>query len=60
VMFVLVSYKGTCGIGVTVDEAAIPDTRLFQRCLVAGFDEVLRLGEPAKNVRPSGRRLIRS
>jgi diacylglycerol O-acyltransferase / wax synthase len=60
VMFVLLSYNGTCGIGVTLDEAAIPDAALFQRCVVAGFDEVLRHGEPAKNVRPRGRRLIRS
>jgi diacylglycerol O-acyltransferase / wax synthase len=60
VMFVLLSYNGTCGIGVTLDEAAIPDTGLFQRCLVAGFDEVLRLAEPAKTVSPRGRRLIRS
>ena len=63
VMFVLVSYQGNCGIGVTLDEAAIPDTDLFQRCVVAGFDEVLRFGEAAKTarkVRPRGRRLIRS
>ncbi len=60
VMFVLLSYNGTCGIGVTLDEAAIADPALFHRCVVAGFDEVLRLGEPAKNVRPRSRRLIRS
>ncbi len=63
VMFVLTSYNGTCGIGVTLDEAAIADTALFQRCVVAGFDEVLRLGEAAKaakKVNPGGRRLIRS
>jgi WS/DGAT/MGAT family acyltransferase len=41
VMFVLLSYDGTCGIGVTLDEAAIPDTELFRQCVVAGFDEVL-------------------
>ncbi len=60
VMFVLLSYNGTCGIGVTLDQAAIADTALFQRCLVAGFDEVLRLGEAPKTVQPRGRRLIRS
>ena len=59
VMFVLLSYNGTCGIGVTLDEAAIPDPALFRRCVAAGFDEVLRLGEPAKTVRTRGRRLIR-
>ena len=60
VMFVLLSYNGTCGIGVTLDEAAIPDPAVFQRCLVEGFDEVLRLAEPAKTVRTRGRRLISS
>jgi diacylglycerol O-acyltransferase len=45
VMFVLVSYNGTCNIGVTLDEAAIPDPELFARCVVAGFDEVLLLAD---------------
>jgi diacylglycerol O-acyltransferase len=45
VMFVLVSYNGTCGIGVTLDEAAIPDTELFARCIAEGFEEVLELAE---------------
>ncbi|MCW2546476.1 MAG: hypothetical protein JWN96_936 [Mycobacterium sp.] len=44
-MFVLVSYNGTCNIGVTLDEAAIPDPELFARCVVAGFDEVLLLAD---------------
>ena len=46
-MFVLLSYNGTCEIGVTLDEAAIPDRELFARCLTEGFDEVLQLAEPA-------------
>src|SRR6202012_4262059 len=47
VMFVLVSYNGTCGIGVTLDEAAIEDPELFARCVAEGFDEVLALAAPA-------------
>jgi diacylglycerol O-acyltransferase len=43
VMFVLVSYNGTCAIGITLDEAAIPDPQLFMKCIAAGFDEVLAL-----------------
>jgi len=39
----LLSYDGTCGIGVTVDTAAVPDTEVFIKCLAAGFDEVLAL-----------------
>ncbi len=50
-MFVLVSYQGTCEIGVTLDEAAIPDAALFARCLAAGFDEVLRLADPPPALR---------
>lgn len=50
VMFVLVSYHGTCAIGITLDEAAIPDPELFARCIAAGFDEVLQLAEPADSV----------
>jgi hypothetical protein len=45
VMFVLVSYNGICNIGVTLDEAAIPDPELFARCIVSGFDEVLLLAD---------------
>ncbi len=45
VMFVLLSYNGTCGIGVTLDEAAIEDPELFARCVAEGFDEVLALAD---------------
>jgi WS/DGAT/MGAT family acyltransferase len=41
----LVSYKGTCWIGVTIDSAAIPDADVFMQCLSEGFDEVLALAE---------------
>ncbi len=40
----LMSYAGTCCIGVNIDTAAVSDPELFVRCLRAGFDEVLALG----------------
>ncbi|MGD0379102.1 MAG: wax ester/triacylglycerol synthase domain-containing protein [Acidimicrobiales bacterium] len=40
----LLSYDGTCEIGVTVDAAAVPDIDIFMACLAQGFDEVLALG----------------
>ena len=39
----LLSYDGTCAIGVTVDTAAVPDVEVLASCLAAGFDEVLGL-----------------
>ncbi len=39
----LLSYDGTCGVGVTLDTAAIPDTEVFMACLAEGFEEVLAL-----------------
>jgi hypothetical protein len=47
----LMSYLGTCGVGVNMDSAAVPDPDVFVDCLRAGFDEVLALGgayEPAR------------
>jgi hypothetical protein len=43
-MFTMVSYAGTCCIGVNVDPMLAPDDDLFARCLREGFDEVLALG----------------
>lgn len=39
----LLTYAETCGIGINVDQGAIPDVDVFYDCLVAGFDEVLAL-----------------
>ena len=36
----LMSYDGTCCIGVNADAAAIPDPDQLLECLVAGFDDV--------------------
>jgi len=41
----LMSYAGTCCIGVNIDTAAVTDTELFMHCLREGFDEVLALAE---------------
>jgi WS/DGAT/MGAT family acyltransferase len=49
----LVSYVGTCSLGVTIDTAAVPDPDLFMECLDEGFEEILRLaGERAHVHRP--------
>ncbi len=39
----LLSYDGTCFVGITVDEAAVPDTDVLMTHLAEGFDEVLAL-----------------
>ena len=41
----LLSYDGTCHIGVNMDTLAIPDGDRFLDCLRAGFDEVLALAD---------------
>ena len=37
----LLSYAGNAGIGISMDDAAIPDRELFVECLAAGFAEVV-------------------
>jgi hypothetical protein len=39
----LMSYNGTCCIGVTMDTAAVPDALVLVECLRAAFEEVLAL-----------------
>ena len=39
----LLSYEGTCSIGITMDTAAVADPELLAECLRAGFEEVLAL-----------------
>jgi diacylglycerol O-acyltransferase / wax synthase len=50
----LVSYRGTCGVGCTIDTAAVPDPEKLMACLRDGFDEVLALGGPHRPVLPPG------
>ena len=53
----LFSYQDTCALGINADSGAIPDLALFRECLVAGFDEVLALGqETAPATPPTARR----
>jgi diacylglycerol O-acyltransferase len=47
----LLSYNGTCCIGVSIDTAAVADPDVLIECLREGFEEVLTLGgahEPAR------------
>ena len=37
----LLSYAGLASIGVSTDDAAVPDRELFARCLAEGFAEVV-------------------
>jgi diacylglycerol O-acyltransferase len=47
VMATLLSYAGTCCIGINCDPAAVTDPALLTRCLRDGLEEVLALGAPA-------------
>ena len=40
----LLSYDGTCFVGLTIDEAAVPDPDVLVACIGEGFDELLALG----------------
>jgi diacylglycerol O-acyltransferase / wax synthase len=42
-MVAMISYDGTCCIGLNVDPAVISDLEVFETCLREGFDEVLGL-----------------
>ena len=42
----LISYSGTCNIGVNVDTAAVPDPEELVGAFEAGFEEVLALAAP--------------
>jgi len=44
VMTVLLSYAGTCSIGINTDPAAVTEPDLLLTCLADGFDEILALG----------------
>jgi hypothetical protein len=56
----LMTYVDTCALGVNVDIGAIPDYDVFYDCLVAGFDEVLALAEPAESAIPEQRPAARA
>jgi diacylglycerol O-acyltransferase / wax synthase len=53
-MVVLISRGGYCTITTRYDRAAVRDEKLFARCLLEGFDEILALaGEPAMHAVPA-------
>jgi len=41
----LLSYQHDLNIGINVDPAAITDPELFSRCLAAGYDDVMAVGD---------------
>ena len=41
----LMSYRGTCHMGINTDTGAVPDPEVFARCMREGFDEVLALAD---------------
>ena len=43
----LMSYDGTCYLGITTDAGAVPDGERFVECLREGFDEVLGVPDTA-------------
>jgi len=47
----LMSYRGTCHVGVNTDVGAVPDPDLFLECLREGFEEVLDLAGEHEPVR---------
>ncbi len=53
----LMSYRGTCDIGLNIDTAAVTDPETLTECLHEAFDEVLALGDakPPKQSGKSGR-----
>ena len=50
----LLSYDGICGVGVTVDTAAVPDIEVLVACLSEGLDEVIALGHDGRVAMPAG------
>jgi hypothetical protein len=57
-MVAMITYQGTCCLGLNVDPDAFPDLDVLRRCLREGFDEVLRLGAGTGAAR--GRRVARA
>ncbi|MGZ8765689.1 MAG: wax ester/triacylglycerol synthase domain-containing protein [Acidimicrobiia bacterium] len=47
----LLSYCGTCNVGVNTDTGAVPDPDALVECLREGFEEILDLGGPHEPVR---------
>ena len=56
----MLSYDGTCGVGITIDSAAVPDHDLLTECFRDGFEEVLALAAEHTPVRVPTRQLLGS
>jgi diacylglycerol O-acyltransferase / wax synthase len=56
VMAVLLSYAGTCCIGLNTDPAAVTESDLFVDCVARGLDEVLALTSAGGNGRAGSAR----
>jgi diacylglycerol O-acyltransferase len=50
----LLSYCGTCNVGINTDTGAVPDPEALMACLREGFEEVLALGGAHDPVQPPG------
>jgi WS/DGAT/MGAT family acyltransferase len=49
----LMSYRGNCGIGVTIDTDAVPDPKVLVDCLRSGFAEIVAFGERTPTESPA-------
>ncbi len=52
----LLSYAGTCDVGINIDTAAVPDPDVLLGCLREGFAEVAALGAVVRSEKAAGRR----
>jgi diacylglycerol O-acyltransferase / wax synthase len=55
VMATMITYHGTCCLGLNVDAGVFPDLELLERCVTEGFEEVLALADPPA-AKPARRR----
>jgi hypothetical protein len=46
IMAAMITYDGTCDIGLNLDAGVFTDIDVLRRCLTEGFDEVLALARP--------------
>ena len=46
-MITMITYDGTCCIGINANPHVVHDVEVFERCIREGFDEVLALARPA-------------
>lgn len=52
----MMSYVDTCALGINADTGAVPDFDVLHACLVAGFEEVLSVGDRARGGARAGTR----